>query len=65
MTSFRLLAIAALIALTGCGTKQYCNTVKTEGDDERTIIPDFDSYKIAIFLVPDYQQYIKNDDFLG
>lgn len=27
--------------------------------------PDFDSYKIAIFLVPDYQQYIKNDDFLG
>lgn len=38
MTSLRLLAIAALIALTGCGTKNYCNTVKTEGDDERTII---------------------------
>lgn len=38
MTSLRLLAIAALIALTGCGTKKYCNTVKTEGDDERTII---------------------------
>lgn len=38
MTSLRLLAIAALIALTGCGTKKYCNTVKTEGDDVRTII---------------------------
>ena len=34
-------------------------------NNKATILPDFDSYKIAIFLVPDYQQYIKNDDFLG
>ena len=33
--------------------------------DAQSLFPDFDSYKIAIFLVPDYQQYIKNDDFLG
>lgn len=30
--------LAALAAVAGCGPRKYCNTVKIDGDDEKTII---------------------------
>lgn len=30
--------LAALAAVAGCGTRKYCNTVKIDGDDEKTVI---------------------------
>ena len=30
--------LAALAAVAGCGTRKYCNTVKIDGDDAKTII---------------------------
>lgn len=30
--------LAALAAVAGCGTRKYCNTVKVDGDDKKTVI---------------------------